>query len=851
MAQNHDRQPTRRLPLAPLLLAVPALAVHAWLASRFSSYLGLHFLQDAMFALAFCALMLLIAKWRLLSLLSWPVASMLYIVWLLLVTSEGMSYALQEDTFNDRFFAHLNPHNFSAGFHGFPVMIGGGLLLLAVMSLIATFSFRHFYKAPRKAAIGSSRRKAAIVVVLLLLVWKVDSTPHRLVEYFVHYENSRTFADSPAGLAVLREINPYPLSRSRLLASPGKNVVLIYMESLERVYTDEHVFPGLTPNLDALRAKGLDFPNFPTFAGAGYTMAGLFASQCGSPLFSSPFEAFDPAAGNNNDTATFHPKLLCLGDVLHAAGYRQLYMGGAPIDFSNKGLFFKLHGYDEALGLAELQAKNGYRFSAPGWGLYDSDLFELAAKRFHQLARSGKPFNLSVLTLDTHPPHGRPSPNCPVYAANDNAVLQAVHCTDYLVGRFIANISKDPSWKNTVVMIMSDHLRMVSEGQYPSGYPRRVLFFLVYAGTGVRTARMYHMDIAPTLLDILGVRTNANFIAGKDHVPSNSQDNPLRNDEVTTSVLRKVLWSIDNKFRLCKEKQLIGWNPDGSFDVGGRALTMQMLGDREVALSDKQKLIFFINASNASLLLTDDRGAASLLRTHDGTNVMMISPMGPAVGGENLFSIDWIGRKGATAHIADVPRLQGLTITSPDCARLIAQASGMKARKMLDLHEHFHVRTAPVYPLLDSLPAKVDFTNAGARPYKLEIGWFPSTSDGSMVQGDRALLAFRLPEGRCDNAIMKLNLRPILFGSRPDLDVHVIVNGRQTTVWHFPGPVGRARQDVIAPLRLQPGVCNARVELRFDRPGAAPRPYPPNEDQRDLQIAIFGMDVWQDSGGMH
>jgi hypothetical protein len=843
MTEAAERRTAWLAPLAVLLLALPALAVHVWLASRFSSYLGSRLFQDVLFSLLYCTIMLSLCRWRLLGFLSWPVATVLYFAWLFLVMSEGVSYALQDDTFNDRFFAHLNPRNLSTGIHGFPVMIGGGLLLLALLILIAGWGFRYFYLVRGRIVIRSGWARALLIVLMLAVCARISSTPHRLVEYFVHYENSLTFADSPAGRAVLAKIDPDPIPRGRLLASPGKNLVMIYMESLERVYTDERIFPGLTPNLDRLRAQGLDFPNFPTFAGAGFTMAGLFASQCGAPLFTSPFEAFDPTAGNNNDAATFHPKLVCLGDVLHAAGYRQVFMGGAPIEFSNKGLFFKIHGYNKAFGLGELEQASGHKFPAPGWGLYDSTLFELAANRFHKLSSSGRPFNLSVLTLDTHPPHGRPSPDCPHYAGNNSAVIQAVHCTDYLVGKFIGDISRDPAWKNTVVMIMSDHLRMVSEDQYPSDYPRHVLFFVLNAGQGVRPAKMYHMDIAPTLLDLMGVRTNADFIAGTDHAKPDSRDSRLQNDEVTTSVLRKVLWSIDDTFRLCRRGQLVGWSADGNLEMGGRELPMLFLGEREVALTDKQKLVIFINSSNASMLLTDDKGAAALLRTHEGTDVMTISPLPPETTA-GLFSVDWFGHGGGTAHIADIPRLQGLTITSPDCEALVRQASEVHRGASLDFSKRFDVRTAPVYPALKQLPAQIDFTDPGeAQPYKLEIGWFPATGSGSMVQGDRALLGFALPKGQCENASLKLNLRPILFASRPKLDVHVMVNGKQTAVWHFPGPAGKARQDVTAPLGLGPAECNARVELKFDRPGAALRPYPANEDQRDLQISVFNAQV--------
>ena len=170
-------------------------------------------------------------------------------------------------------------------------------------------------------------------------------------------------------------------------------MVILYLESLERIYTDQKVFPDLTPNLNRLRKQGLDFPGLETFSGATYTIAGMFASQCGAPLFSSPFAAFDDAAGNNNSAGTFHPRLVCLGDVLHAAGYDQVYMGGAPMSFSNKDLFYKLHGYDQGLGLDKLQARMAANCSKEGWGLYDRELFKLALKKYRALEKSGSPFN--------------------------------------------------------------------------------------------------------------------------------------------------------------------------------------------------------------------------------------------------------------------------------------------------------------------------------------------------------------------------------------------------------------------------------------------------------------------------
>src|SRR5690348_15636866 len=526
-----------------VLLVVPAIGVRVWMASAFPSYLHGQFGQDVVFALAWCALLVSAARWRLLGIFSVPAAWLAYLAWLFLVLGEGVSYYLQADTFNARFFAHLNPGNLQAGLRAFPAMIGGGLALFAAMVVLCVALFLWMQRRGGHAGATIRSGPAVVVVVILVLtVFGVDSAPRRLVGYLTRVEQSAQFADTPQGRRIARLLDLHPVARKNVIAAPGKNIVWIYMESLERVYWDPKVFPGLTPNLDRLREQGLDFSGFETFSGANYTMAGLFSSQCGVPLFSSPFAGLDAVAGNDTDVSTFHPKIACFGDVLQAAGYQQIYLGGAPTGFSNKGLFFRLHGYDEALGLKQLEAAHGGKLPESGWGLYDSVLFKLALARYRGLEATGKPFNLSLLTLDTHPPEGRPSPGCPKYAPSSNSMLQAVHCTDYLVGKFIDALSKQPGWKNTVVVIMSDHLMMRNDAQplYPPDYHRQPALLVLNAGRGTRRARMYHMDIAPTLLDLMGVRTNATFIAGEDRSAPDAVGSELVDNQVTDAALPKA-----------------------------------------------------------------------------------------------------------------------------------------------------------------------------------------------------------------------------------------------------------------------------------------------------------------------
>jgi hypothetical protein len=626
------------------------------------------------------------------------------------------------------------------------------------------------------------------------------------------------------------------------------------MESLERIYWDPKVFPSLTPNLDRLRKQGLDFSGFETFSGANYTMAGLFASQCGAPLFTSAFAGLDTVAGNTTDVSTFHPKVACFGDVLHGAGYTQVYMGGAPIQFSNKGLFFKLHGYDQALGLEQFEAQAGGKLPESGWGLYDSVLFKLALDRYRELEAERKPFNLSLLTLDTHPPDGRPSPGCPRYAANDNSMLQAVHCTDYLLGRFIDALSGQPGWKNTVVVIMSDHLMMRNDAQslYPAGYHRRPALLVLNAGKGVRPARMYHMDIAPTLLDLMEVRTNATFIAGTDESSPGAVGSRLVDDAATDAVLRKALWSRDNEFRLCKKDTLIGWTPDGGFEVGGRELKMSYRGRSQIGIRDDQALDFFIDNANAKLVIADADTQAGLLAARGNASVLTIKQMAGTRRSATLFTVDWLGRRGARAHLADISTLQGLTITSPRCESLVRELDRAPVGTALDFSRDFSV--AVTLPPELATESGVDFTKPESAAYLAGLGWLPPAGWGSWAWGSTATLAFRLPAKLCHaGAKLRMQVDPYLPPARPNLDAQVWVNGKLATTWHFAahgafstGSEGTSDLhdilDAEAPLDLGEG-CKATVDLRFTRPGASPPPYPKAEDPRPLQLVVRGMQV--------
>lgn len=257
----------------------------------------------------------------------------------------------------------------------------------------------------------------------------------------------------------------------------GKNLVYLYLESFERTYLDQQIFPGLAPNLRRLEAEGLSFSNMEQAVGTGWTIAGMVASQCGVPLA--------VRAGGNPMTGydQFLPGTACVGDVLSEHQYTLYYLGGASLRFAGKGTFYKTHGFTSVLGFDELEQEEliqpTYRSK---WGTYDDTLITLIKQQYDALVDSQKPFGLFTLTLDTHHPKGHISRRCKDvrYRDGSNLMLNAVHCADILIGELVDHLMAHKAFKDTVLVIASDHLAFENRASSLLNLgKRRNLFFVL------------------------------------------------------------------------------------------------------------------------------------------------------------------------------------------------------------------------------------------------------------------------------------------------------------------------------------------------------------------------------------
>ncbi|WP_246657885.1 LTA synthase family protein [Arthrobacter yangruifuii] len=247
-----------------------------------------------------------------------------------------------------------------------------------------------------------------------------------------------------------------------------RNLVLIYLESGEATLEDDQLFEknAFLPLTNATQPGWQSVENFQQYEGGGWTMAGLVSTQCGVPLKGVGSGESSDAGNLDDDGDTYLGGSICLGDVLAEHGYTNVFLGGANSSFAAKDVFLGTHGYSSVKGLDDWRAagepEENFR---KDWGLSDERLMAHAKEevdRLHAEAeQTGKPFNLSMLTLDTHEP---------VHVYNycdvdtENNVTSVFACSMTQVAGFVDYMKQQGYLEDTAVVIMGDHLKHMSAG---------------------------------------------------------------------------------------------------------------------------------------------------------------------------------------------------------------------------------------------------------------------------------------------------------------------------------------------------------------------------------------------------
>jgi len=302
----------------------------------------------------------------------------------------------------------------------------------------------------------------------------------------------------------------YVVPQAQRGSTQPRNLVTIYLESGENTYSDTDLFgKNLLADLDQATAGWSRYDGLQQFPGGGWTMAGLIGTECGIPVKSELLTAEVNHNVFGEEVEHYLPGARCLGDVLHDSGYTSTFVGGANTTFAGKGTFLHDHGYDFVYGLEHWEAANEPRQNVSVWGLSDHQLASYAIDELRRLREAGRPFNLTMLTLDTHEPGGV-YPTC---TTDDGiAMATAIQCSMKAVSHVLQYLRDNHFLDDTVVVVTGDHLKATAEGGFYKAeldaQKDRTIILRVWSPDGpvaFNRERSDQLSMLPTTLDLIGL----------------------------------------------------------------------------------------------------------------------------------------------------------------------------------------------------------------------------------------------------------------------------------------------------------------------------------------------------------
>jgi len=285
----------------------------------------------------------------------------------------------------------------------------------------------------------------------------------------------RSFSARPAGLGKL-------------------NVILVSSESFgaefSRLYGSERDW---TPEFDRYAQQSLWFRH--TYASGTRTVRGLEAITISMPPI--PTESVVRRPGNEN--------IATLGAVLRRHGYHTSFLYGGYGYFDDMNAFYSNNGY-------EVRDRNDLKVTprfANIWGVADEDLFDMTLAHADELAASGQPFFIHVMTTSNHKPFTfRTGLESFGIRPSGGGRESGVRYADYAQGYFLREAAKHAWFGRTLFIIVADHgARVYGRQEIPLRTYEIPLLFYSPANVAPRRvdSLMTQMDIAPTLMGLLGL----------------------------------------------------------------------------------------------------------------------------------------------------------------------------------------------------------------------------------------------------------------------------------------------------------------------------------------------------------
>ena len=366
-----------------------------------------------------------------------------------------------------------------------------------------------------------------------------------------------------------------------------RNLIYIFLESMEMTYADKEnggaFKQNVIPELTQLAQENEDFSGKSNKLNGGYSMPGttwtmgaMFGQTSGLPLNTS-------IDANGMDTQdSFFPGITTLGDILQNEGYSQTLLIGSEATFGGRKLYFTDHGQYDIMDY-DYAHDNGlipedYKV---WWGYEDEKLFGFAKEKLLELAQQDNPFNLTMLTVDTHFEDGYVCDICPD-TFGDNQYANVMACSSRQVKEFVDWVQQQDFAADTTIVISGDHPTMDSDfcEDVDKDYERRVYTTYINADAEKQTEkkRKYTIfDDFPTTLSAMGAQIEGdrlglgtNLFSAKETLSEKEGVTAEYNKMLKKSKLMEKLSDIDEEEYRRKEEEKVSPTADVKIKKTGK-----------------------------------------------------------------------------------------------------------------------------------------------------------------------------------------------------------------------------------------------------------------------------------------
>lgn len=274
------------------------------------------------------------------------------------------------------------------------------------------------------------------------------------------------------------------------------NLVIILEESLGAEFVGALGGLPLTPNIDKLSKEGMLFTNL--YCTGTRSSRGIEAVITG--FLPSPSESVVKLSGSQSGFFT-------LASLLKEAGYNTSFLYGGMANFDNMGGFFNGNGFDNIIDQSKMSS-DGNKYSFKGtWGYSDEDLLFKANEYYRSMG--DKPFFSLIFSSSNHDPFEYPEGRIELFEEPAATVNNAIKYADYAIGRFFELAKREDYYKNTVILIVSDHNTRTYGKHLVPVHKFKIPALII--GPEINESKYSKLasqiDLPPTLLDLIGINT--------------------------------------------------------------------------------------------------------------------------------------------------------------------------------------------------------------------------------------------------------------------------------------------------------------------------------------------------------